>query len=147
MNTKLILTGLFALSLVACGSSNEDDNGGCGSGGVPVFYISEFNLNLYLGEIDTFAPTLHSEVITSEQVDSELFVISLQAVNKTQASNNIKNKGFGFSLINKAHAYSPIPPSTEDKIIDLKITSTADFSDDLPSGSSLNGVFDISFAS
>ena len=151
MNKKLILTGLFALSLVACGSSNEENDeeniGGCGSGGDPVFSVSEFNLNLYQGEIDALAPTLHNEIITSEPVDSELFVISLQAISKTQVSRKIKSKGFDFSLISKAYACSPIPPYTEDQIIDLQITSTAAFNDDLPSGSSLNNVFDISWMS
>lgn len=147
MNKKLILTGLFALSLVACGSSNEEDPGvpGCGSGGDPIFNISGFDINLYQGEVDLYSPVLENEITTPDPVDSELFVISLQALSKTQAARQMKSKGFSFSLMSKAYACSPVPPYTEDKIIDLQITSTADFNNDLPSGSSLNGVFDISY--
>ena len=52
----------------------------------------------------------------------------------------IKNK---FSLTTGLYACSPRDPVTDDKIIDIQITTDKDFSDEHPQGTDLSGLFDI----
>lgn len=73
-------------------------------------------------------------------------IFSIDSITQLIASKKEKNKNISFSFISSAYACSPISPSTNEKIVDIKITSSGAFNGTLTTGDSLTSKFNVVYA-
>jgi hypothetical protein len=73
-------------------------------------------------------------------------IFSIDSITQIIASKKEKNKRIFFSFISSAYACSPIPPSTNEKIVDIKITSSGAFNSTLTTGDPLTSKFNVVYA-
>lgn len=146
MKAKLIFaSAALAVGLVGCNSDSSGPHGGdqCGDIAKSMFDITDFSLGEFKiehGNVDEFVNSPYDSTLP---INYQELVLQLKA--DTQYVAGVSGPSFQFSLISTAYACSPILPFTTESITDIKITSSAAFSDELSAGSSLNDVFDVVF--
>lgn len=168
-NKERILAMMFKqtalLSLVlfvtACGGGSENHDAeikpdpevaGCGGSAPYKFDITAVDVQVLQAPepkaypqrvagpvFDVDADTQYDEIILSLESETQSVV-----ANKSEL-HNTKKKQLTFSLFNSAFACSPLPPSTDERITELKITSSSPFNDELAAGVMLNAKFDVIF--
>ena len=145
---RIITVTFFIFSVLSCDNS-RDVGIDCGPFESTQFVITDMKVKLtdiedaeyYVG-----APLHGNELMQGDTVGVDGFVMEL--ISTTQRVTHIEKKqkpSFEFSFIRKAHACSPPPPYTNEKVAGISITALSDFSDDYLSGSSLNEVFDVTY--
>lgn len=148
MNFKILPVVFSLLALVACGAEKQEDIMGCGNISSSVFDITDFATEVYLRPEDrNIISGYFFNTYDNTEVDYDGIIISLEADVQYLAVNLNKSRGISFSLFSKAYACSPLPPHTNEKIVDIKVTSSAPFSSELAAGDSLVDVFDVSYSS
>lgn len=154
---------LLPLVLLAVGCDGGDDTSeaeiipdpvvaGCGDGGPRTFDITDVEVDVLLAPEPKNYPAwvVGSALDAGEDIQYDEIVFSLEsevqylAANKTELQR-ARQKEITFSLFNSAFACSPVPPTTDEKITDIKITSSAPFNTDLASGAGLNEKFNVIF--
>ncbi|KZN29675.1 hypothetical protein N474_21230 [Pseudoalteromonas luteoviolacea CPMOR-2] len=151
MNIKILGIIVLAATLIACGSDSYDPDVPEPPTETTTIVANGFDIQVYqrtrTSGINDDKVTRGSVYTGSNSVAFDDVIIGLDT--QTEYVKAIaKQKLFGpFSLINKAYALSPVPPKVEQKISSISITSAYDFSDEHPSGSSLNDLFLVTEAS
>ena len=161
MMFKQIVLLPLVLLVVGCGGGDDTSEAeikpdpmvaGCGNSGPGKFDITDVDVEvLPAPEPKTYPVWVIGssfDVAADTQYDGIIFSLESQiqylAANKTELQRT-KQKGISFSLFNSAFACSPIPPTTDEKITDIKITSSAPFNTELASGAVLNEKFNVVF--
>jgi len=161
MMFKQIVLLPLVLLVVGCGGESETTDvelkpdpmvAGCGDVGPNTFDITAVDVEvLPAPEPKTYPVWVIDssfDVAADTQYDGIIFSLKSEvqylAANKTELQRT-RQKRITFSLFNTAFACSPLPPSTNEKITDIKITSSAPFNTELASGAVLNEKFDVIF--
>lgn len=145
MNIPKLSVSLFCLTLLSCG---EDPCGDLSS--YPKeFDILDIELNVLVQSSfsnfpgRTYGDSQYSE---GEQVPYDNLALSFDSITENIAFHHSKDRHIRFSIFDQAYACSPVTPITQEKITNISITSSYDFNDANPSGSSLNSFFDVIYA-
>ena len=99
------------------------------------YSYSTFSGDTVIDKID-FSPLVQNSVLYSHYGISTL---SRMGGYRSSSRNKINTSNF----INSAYACSPVEPTTDDRIRDIKIFSKRDFNSEYPAGSNLAPLFDI----
>jgi len=134
MTIKKSVTFIIFLFIVAC----NDSGNSCGKGEPTKFDITDVKIELLVSSGTNKAP--YNEVKHSD------LTISINSVTQIIASIKEKSKKSNFSFINSAYACSLAPPSTNEKIVDIKISSSSPFNDELAAADSLKSKFEVVYA-
>jgi len=137
MKIKKLVSFTIFLFIVAC-DGNSGGGVDCPEGGPIKFDITDVNIELSVASGSNKAP--YNEIIHSD------LTISINSVTQIISSIKEKSKTNNFSFISSAYACSPAPPSTNEKIVDFKISSSSPFNDELAAGNSLKSKFEVVFA-
>ena len=161
MMFKQIVLLPLVLLVVGCGGGDDTSEAerkpdpmvaGCGDVGPNTFDITAVDVEVLPAPEPKNYPVWvigsGFDVAVDTQYDGIIFSLKSQiqylAANKTELQRT-RQKEITFSLFNAAFACSPLPPSTNEKITDIKITSSAPFNSDLASGAVLNEKFNVVF--
>ncbi len=156
----VILASVLLISACEIGKESTAADPGpiiseCGSSGTPEFDITNVDLQvLQAPEPKTYAKMANGFIFDID-MDAQYsdVVFSLESVTQNIAKNREMQNGVGkgntlldtlsFTFFNSAYACSPLPPSTKEKIINIKITSSAPFNDEFAANQSLASKFDV----
>ncbi|MFQ3220450.1 MAG: hypothetical protein ACI96W_002820 [Paraglaciecola sp.] len=142
---------LISLTLVFFITGCNDDGiiSSCGDlpSGSNKFDITNVNVQVLLAPTTTPSSSRVSGDLYNQgtEVNYDDIVFSINAVTQVVAAKKKESKGFSFSLISSAYACSLLPPSTDEKIIDIKVTSSADFNNAFSAGDSLKSKFEVTY--
>lgn len=92
---------------------------------------------------NTYKVTLTTDQLTLSEITNGVIFnqLGIQLKPKTQTYFSLMRNNCWPTT--ELYACSPVEPTTDDKIIDIEITTNIDFSDDYPEGTNLAGLFDI----
>jgi len=153
---KQLIPLTILLLVSGCQDDYKDDGSSCGdlSSYSYEFDITNISLEVLIAQEEkSYASLLFGEIYqaNSDIIYSDI-VFSLDSETKFVAIDSQKTKDKGqhqkinFTLISSAHACSLIPPSTNEKIVDIKITSSYAFNSSIAAGESLKSKFKVVFA-
>lgn len=144
---EFVFVGIFSLLLSSC--NTQDDN--CNGSKTPsssqydiVGMIADGVKAVEPLEVQS-VPLLFNSLAAEESVGIDEFILELRATTGPAFAKNTRTDTFdySFSIFPKAHACSPAPPFTNEKIELMTITSTSDFSEEYPSGTDLKVLFSV----
>jgi len=113
------------------------------------FDITDCNLNIQLDNENNLFPnriygTPYNE---GENISFDQLVISIESIFQVISFKKKENKRFLFPIIKSAYACSPVsPPIKRVEIVEINITSSYDFNDATPAGSTLNSLFNVRYS-
>lgn len=148
---KLIPFTIFLL-ITGCGDSGQVEPEGslCGdlSSFPREFDITDVDIQVLVAPESKTYPTMAFGDIYNENTEVKYndIVFSINSETQIIAEKREKTKNISFSLISSAYACSPMPPSTNEKIVDIKITSSSAFDNTLATGDSLKSKFNVTYA-
>jgi len=153
MILKKLIPFIVLLLLSGC---QDDDGNSCGDlGSYPTeFDITDLSLQVLMAQEEkTYVAMVYGELYQANtDVNYNDVVFSLVAETQYVATDSHKKlnkhpqKNTNFTLISSAHACSLIPPSTNEKIVDIKITSSYAYNSSIAAGESLKSKFSVVFA-
>ena len=138
----------FILFLLITGCGVETDSCGDLSPDSNVFDIVDADIQvLVVSESRTYPEmVLGDTYIANTDVEYNDIVFSISSEIQLIAAKREKTKDISFSLISSAYACSQVPPRTNEKIVDIKITSSSAFDNTLDAGYSLKSKFSVAYA-
>lgn len=141
----------FTLFLFMFGCDDQDPNiTSCGdlSSYPTEFDITDLSIEILVTPEPKVYPTMIFGEIYNENTEVKFngIVFSINSETQIIAKKSEKPKSLSFSLISSAYACSPVLPSTNEKIVGIKITSSAAFDGSLATGDSLKSKFDVIYA-
>ncbi len=139
MKTKLLFfikfyTVFLFISVFSC-----DD--GCGSINETRQQATEIQGNFVSYEVSEDGYSITS--LTNETVFFENVAFQIGTIFQTVKTVQLKSKLMSFGFIESAYACSPIPPYTNDSILDIEIVANREFKENVPMGSNLIQYFDL----
>ncbi len=140
---KITLLTLLS-GIVSCGSDQAPCNPPSSQYDITEVQLKAATFNELNSDI--FAPTVTNEITVQTPINANILMLEVIAeTSNILAVQQDKKRSFNFSFMSSAYACSAIPAYTNEVIANFTITSTADFSDDLPANTSLNSVFDVQY--
>ncbi|MGY5449571.1 hypothetical protein ACVFI8_01255 [Agarivorans sp. MS3-6] len=152
MKLKILIPFITLLSIAGCNVSDQlkSEESLCGDlSSLPTeFDITDANIEVLMAPEPSTYPDMAMGNSYSESTEVEYsdIVFSINSEVELIALTKPTSQPFSFALVSKAYACSPALPSTNEKIVDIKITSSTAFDSDLASGDSLKSKFIVSFA-
>lgn len=137
----MLVGTVLAVSLIGCSSDEGGPSCQGTSAGTSEYSVNDYKLLVFKSHGVKGKPVDGNEYNADDPISFDSLRFSLEVEKETITKKF--DTTFDFSLVKKAYACSPVLPYTEQRLKEIKITSTADFSDDLPAGTSLNDVFDV----
>jgi hypothetical protein len=133
MNIKifLIFSGYFLLTVITGLMSCDDCRPGPDK-----FKVTSINWN-------TYKVTLTTGNLVLSEITNGVTFNQLGIHLKPQIQTYFSFKKNNYSLTTGLYACSPIDPTTNEKIINIEITSNKDFTDEHPQGTDISELFDI----
>ena len=136
----------FFIALTSCGPNSET----CNFDGPRTFDITDMNLETFTVDDNsefTDVQRRHGEnYIEGQNVDHDLLVFSLESSVQFLSKASKTQKHWHVSFISSAYACSPAPPSSNDNIKNIEITSSFNFNDVHITGEPLTEFFTVIFA-
>ena len=144
MKFKIIIICILFLLLFACDNESDD----CLPRGPIKLDITGANIEtLVIAEDKTYANRITGEKYNGiNKVAYKELVFSIDSDVQTIITRRKKSKNMTFSIISSAYACSYIPPSTDEQIVDIKITSSTAFNNELGTWDSLKSKFEVVYA-
>jgi hypothetical protein len=133
MNSIIKTISAFTIVIVvSCGGGSD-----CGSG----FDYTSFdidNMTLYAHDRNTvYTAPFDDDIYSFDDIE---FTIIADEITKL---SYIPKTFFQYGLVPRAYACSPVPPSTDEVIREIIITSDSDYSDEYLAGSNLADLFEV----
>ncbi len=136
---------IFIGSVITACNGGDGISGPCGGPTYRSYDVNGYDLTTAITD-EVRGPDLPSdgELYTEgEPAQHEALLITLVTDIELLASQTQDAQRLRFSLFNRAYACSPVPPSPNEEIASINITSSNNFNDIYPAGTSLNGVFNV----
>ena len=150
---KYLLIGyclILFLGVLSCEDSHEDSRENfCGGRDLPPgkHKIISLDWRIYSVSYSTFPEDKLIDKIDVSQLVQNSVLYSQYGILITPRYQyyrlSSRNKINTSNFINSAYACDPLPPTTDDRIRDIKIFSKRDFNSEYPAGSNLAPLFDI----